>query len=389
MRAILASAGVTLMVAALLAQQAPTFRSRVDTVDVHVTVRDANGRLVPDLAKDDFELFDNGKPVELAVFSGDPQPIAMSILLDRSGSTENRSTQVLDAAEAFVGELRGDDRGALHTLSFECQPLTTEKARLSGMLRSPVPIDMGSPIWSGLDRTMTSMADAPGRRAILLFSDGEDTGPSMGSMIVNGTTLLTFPGQRPGPCHPWTTPSVATFDEALKRAQRDGVMVYTVGIQNANGKSNDGDLRTIAQKSGGDRYQLKDPAELTAAFKRICRRTASPVPAGIRPRGLRRQGSRPRRAREASRRGRPRAQELRRRPRRRRAGTRRAGAASDDGRDRGRDQTRRGRPETAGVLPGIGNDQEQRGRIERLRRRDGRRPARPDHARRARGSIGS
>ena len=57
--------------AVLLAQQGTRFRSSIDTVEVHVTVRAADGTLAKDLTKDDFELFDNGRRREVTVFSAD------------------------------------------------------------------------------------------------------------------------------------------------------------------------------------------------------------------------------------------------------------------------------------------------------------------------------
>ena len=52
---------VAVCVAVPAAQQEPTFRAATRTVLVYVTVTDAEGRLVPDLGRDDFEIYDNGK----------------------------------------------------------------------------------------------------------------------------------------------------------------------------------------------------------------------------------------------------------------------------------------------------------------------------------------
>jgi Ca-activated chloride channel family protein len=252
--------------ATLPAQQSPTFRTRVDTVDVHATVRAADGKLVSGLTKDDFEIYDNGQRRDIVVFSSDPQPVAISLLLDRSGSIVGQATKVLDAAEAFVGRLMPDDRTAINTLSYECQPLTTNRQKLYDILRKPVPMDLGSPIWAALDRTMTAMADEPGRRAILLFSDGDDDG----NPLLPGTSASTNPlTATDGPCHYWTHLGDPTFADVVTRAQRDGVMVYTVSVENSRGATKDDVLRTLAQRSGGDRYRLKQPEELHDAFTRI------------------------------------------------------------------------------------------------------------------------
>ena len=249
------------LAAVLVAGQAPTFRSRVLTVEVHATVRGPDGLLVTGLTKDDFELFDNGKRRDITVFSADVQPIAVALLLDRSGSVARQAEKITAAAETFVRALLPADRAALHSLSYECLPLTDDKTQLFSMLKSPMQTDFGSPVWSGLDRTMTSLAGVTGRRAILLFSDGEDAGPQSLMPSVTGTM--------PGPCTLWRNPSEASLTDASKRAQREGIMVYTVSVESTSGMSRDADLRGIARGSGGERYRLKQESELGAAFASI------------------------------------------------------------------------------------------------------------------------
>jgi len=257
---------VTLSVSILVAQDRPTFRSSVDTVEVHVTVRGPGGELVTGLTKDDFELLDNGKRQEISVFSSDVQAIAVALLIDRSGSVSRDAEKIAAAAGAFVAELRPDDQASVNTLTMECQPLTRDKAALNAMLRSNIQMDMGSPVWAGVDRTITSLGGIGGRRAILLFSDGDDFGPAIPPR--NLPQSLPLPPMA-GPCHPWSDPSEASLADASRRAQREGIMVYTVSAEGSAGGFNDGDLRSIARGSGGERYRLKDESELSAAFTRI------------------------------------------------------------------------------------------------------------------------
>ena len=68
-------------------QQPPTFGTTTRTVAVYATVTDSQGRLAPDLTRDNFEVYDNGVRQELTVFSNDLQPITAIMLLDRSGAT--------------------------------------------------------------------------------------------------------------------------------------------------------------------------------------------------------------------------------------------------------------------------------------------------------------
>src|SRR5437870_13731291 len=64
------------------------FKGGTRTVAVYATVTDETGRLMPDVARDVFEVDDNGKPQPIAVFANDVQPITVVMLLDRSGSMQ-------------------------------------------------------------------------------------------------------------------------------------------------------------------------------------------------------------------------------------------------------------------------------------------------------------
>src|SRR4051812_41436047 len=85
-------------------QNAP-FRSGASTVAVYTTVTDASGQLVPDLDRDRFEVYDNGKPQAIATFASDVQPITTVVLLDRSASMLSNFRLVERAAGAFVDRL--------------------------------------------------------------------------------------------------------------------------------------------------------------------------------------------------------------------------------------------------------------------------------------------
>jgi len=73
-------------VALCIAQQSQTFRSDVQTVAVFATVQDRDGRLLPDLTKDDFKISDNGRLVPIATFSHEILPITVALMLDMSDS---------------------------------------------------------------------------------------------------------------------------------------------------------------------------------------------------------------------------------------------------------------------------------------------------------------
>ena len=245
---------------ALVAQQPARFRSSIDTVEVQVTVRAADGTLVRDLTGDDFEIDDNGRRREITVFSGDVQPLTVAVLVDRSGSVDEKAAEVTAVAEAFVGALRRDDRASMSTLSWDCEPFTSDKARLTAILRADTQADIGSPVWPALDRMLGTLEREAGRRAVLLLSDGDNYLRPLRPAVAE---------RFPGPCRYAAGHTTPTLDEVVDRAVGGGTMVYVVTVDIAGVETRDAELRRLARESGGERYRLSREADLPGVFRRI------------------------------------------------------------------------------------------------------------------------
>ncbi|MCC7186217.1 MAG: VWA domain-containing protein, partial [Acidobacteria bacterium] len=210
------------------------------------------------LTKDDFEIRENGTVREIATFSNDIQPIALALVLDRSGSLSSRAPEVTAAATGFFDALRPGDRVSLSTLMWDCVPLTDDLPRLRSAVAGPMNIDWGSPIWESIDRAFFAVEHEAGRRAILIFSDGENSG-------IPPTAIPSDPTQ---PCQPARTATGATAREVAQRAERNGVLVYAVGVP-VGGRREDNELRSLARDTGGDLFRMQDGESLTPAFTRI------------------------------------------------------------------------------------------------------------------------
>ena len=84
----------------------------VDTDRPDLRDRDGQGSwLVPDLLKEDFEVYDNGKLQTLTNFYNEPQPITVVVMLDTSGSMTLALDLVKQGAEEFVLRMLPQDRG--------------------------------------------------------------------------------------------------------------------------------------------------------------------------------------------------------------------------------------------------------------------------------------
>src|SRR5579863_8901359 len=87
----------------LQSQDDTVLRVRVRLVHLLVTAKDAAGKLVPDLVKEDFAIKDNGVPQNIAVFERQTeQPLSVSLLIDNSGSTAKDLKYEVDSVSRFV-----------------------------------------------------------------------------------------------------------------------------------------------------------------------------------------------------------------------------------------------------------------------------------------------
>ena len=198
-----------LILNALAVGQEPTFKGAVRTVAVYATVTNAEGRLVPDLGRDLFSVFDNGKRQELTLFANDVQPITVVLLLDRSGSMRRNFGLVEKAAEEFVNAMLPSDKARIGSFSNRIQvdprDFTSSHDELLGILRTELQEAGPTPLWNAVNVGITALLHQQGRRVILVFTDGMDS-PMNFSSTNN------------------------SLKDVMKRAEEEDVMVYAVGL---------------------------------------------------------------------------------------------------------------------------------------------------------------
>jgi VWFA-related protein len=235
-------------------QAAPTFRAGVDAVPVYATVRDKSGHLIVDLEKVDFELFEDGRAVDIAVFSRDPQPLTLAVMLDASasvtglgGTSRPSMLRLRDSVLAFMRTLGPRDRARLGSFGEEIAigaNLTNDVSEFERVLQEEFWGGGGTPLWQAIDVALKGISDETGRRVVLLYSDGFDTG--------------AIPGWR-GNRH-----------SVELQAARDGAMVYFVRppVKNASATSPlPKDATRLADVTGGGYLEI--PADTDSDFDRV------------------------------------------------------------------------------------------------------------------------
>jgi VWFA-related protein len=275
-----AAALLTVSVASVVAlqqaeQQPPIFKSGARTVAVYATVSDATGRLVPDLAREDFEIYEDGKLRPLTLFASENQPISIVVMLDRSGSMKTNFRFVQSAAEQFIRRLMPGDKARIGSFASKIQlapeDFTNNQDELIRILRSELQPEGPTPLWNAVDASMSALTEQPNRHVVLVFTDGAD---NPGNFKTNNLTLM----------------------DVMERGQKEDVMVYAIGLESRMppmggsgggmqrggfgtggfGNSNafgiqrpDAGLPTIAAETGGGYFELRGADNLTATFSRV------------------------------------------------------------------------------------------------------------------------
>jgi Ca-activated chloride channel family protein len=95
-------------------QDEEVFKVDSSLIVVNATITDANGKPAAGLQKDRFSIFEDGVQQKIEFFSAEETPFAAVILLDTSGSMEERVSMARAAAIRFLAGIRDSDVAAIY-----------------------------------------------------------------------------------------------------------------------------------------------------------------------------------------------------------------------------------------------------------------------------------
>lgn len=235
----------SLLLAGAFAQQ--PIRVDVNLVNVAFTARDAGGALVGNLTKGDVELYEDAVPQKIEFFAKSTDvPLTLALIMDVSGSQEHFEKKHHKDLEVFLKEVLGPKDRALmicfgnhlrlvsdYTNSAE-QILDNFQEFNKGKRHFPEigpqeDRDLGTAFYDSIYYSVTEkLSQAGGRKAILIFSDGEDNSSSHNMM------------------------------QAIEAAQAENVSVYSIRYTeskhdqlNARNKYGISVMERIAKETGG------------------------------------------------------------------------------------------------------------------------------------------
>lgn len=151
---------------------------KIDTalVTFPVIVSDRNDVYVPDLKQSDFQIFEDGVAQDIAFFAALKEPFHVVLMLDTSGSTEEKLGHIQRAASTFVEQLQPADRVKIISFDDEVRDwgnFTGNRGELKNAISEMVP-GKGTKLYDAMRLALANLARIRGRKAIVLFSDGVD-----------------------------------------------------------------------------------------------------------------------------------------------------------------------------------------------------------------------
>jgi Ca-activated chloride channel homolog len=252
------------------------FRGGTDVVLLSVTVIDQSGRLVASLDRGDFHVFEDGVLQEISNFARDPQPIALSLLIDSSTSMEPKLQIAQEAATGFAKRLSKKDVAQIIDFDSQTQILqtfTNDESLLERAIRKTRAggsTSLYNALYVGLDelkRLHYASIEEVRRQAIVLLSDGEDTS------------------------------SLKTYEDVLDSAKRSEVIVYAINLKDrevsTNSRWNESEyvLRSLTQETGGKSYTVDDANQLPAIYSQIADELANQYTIGYTSKNVKRDGT--------------------------------------------------------------------------------------------------
>ena len=265
---------------------------RIDTnlVTVPVSVLDREGRFISDLRREQFNVFENGVEQKLAYFEPTEKPFTVALLLDTSGSTFFHLWEIKEAAINFAKQLRPQDRVLVVTFDRLVMLLTEATNDLNvvtEVIQRNAITGFSTRLYDALDLVIKARLNKiDGRKAIVLFTDGVDTGSYQATYEstvreVEELDALIYPIQYDTTdfvdAQTRTNTTIETTTIRGRNFPPRSSSRVTYGTPKASGpgtsigdyKLADQYLHKLATKTGGQLYVANDRTQLSEAFSKI------------------------------------------------------------------------------------------------------------------------
>jgi VWFA-related protein len=254
--------------------QGPALRSTVNLVNLFATVRDKNKRIVGDLKQDDFKIFEDNQEQKIAFFSKEVTlPITLGLLIDTSGSEQNRLGAEQEAASRFLERvMRKGDEAMVISFDLDVDLLADftddraqieraiNKARIgaiSGGVVTPGTIPSNTGGTHFYDAVFLACNDKlvteAGRKALVIITDAQDEGSKL------------------------------RLEEAIEAAQRTDTVVHVLLVHDPGYSWRPDVAKKLSEETGGRTIEVSSEKKLNEAFDQISEELRSQYTVGYYP----------------------------------------------------------------------------------------------------------
>jgi VWFA-related protein len=214
----------------------------VGIVQINALVSDRGGAFVRGLTREQFRVAEDGVPQSISYFAAEEAPLEIVVAMDISASMGSALDDLRTAVRAFLQQLRSEDQVTLLAFNDEMFPLTqreTDQAlRIQALDR--LAAFGGTRLYDAIIHSLELLSRRPGRRGVIVFSDGEDQ-----------SSQATF----------------AQVDHALKGSD---ALLFMVGLGRGREQASLREtLGALAEPSGGRALFAERPSDLGGIFAEL------------------------------------------------------------------------------------------------------------------------
>lgn len=273
-------------------QNLPTFHANVNVVNLFFNVKDKHGTLIPNLTKDSFEVFEDGKPQTIKYFNANTDlPLTLGMLIDTSGSQREVLPVEQEIGAAFLSEVlqKKDlafvinfDLDADLVQDFTNSPhelrVALNKVKINAPPCGGAPGLGGGPLPSSCNggtvlydavylAAQEKLRNEVGRKAMIVLTDGQDEGSKL------------------------------KIQDAIESAQKADAIVYVLliadrGFYGGFGYGGEGAMKKLAEQTGGRMINVgNNDKKLREAFDQIANEMRSQYNIGYTPSNNKQDGS--------------------------------------------------------------------------------------------------
>ncbi len=244
-----------------------TIKVESSLVVLNAAITDDKGKAVANLKESKFKIFEDGIEQKTDFFETQETPFAAVILIDTSGSMEQRISMARSAAINFLDGLRSGDAAAIYNFDSKIslvQDFSNSRDVAPGVF--DLKADGMTILNDAVLRAAQELNRRPEKRkAIIVLSDGADT------------------------------QSKISTDKALKAALAANVTIYTVDMSlgDSGGRErmqSQGALKNFAEKSGGFFVPAPGGVQMREAFKRVVQELGAQYTLGYQPSNVKKDG---------------------------------------------------------------------------------------------------